>query len=218
MSSLKKPLALVGAGVAIMVGVWFIIPHDQPVKDVPYYDPIEEGIKKDVKPGEHHKVLDFMLVDQNGDTITREDVKGKICVVEFFFTTCKGICPLMNTQMKRMYEEFKGNDTVVFLSHTVNPENDSVSVMRDHAASFGADAKQWHFLTGDKAQLYMLARKSYLVSDTEGDGSKEDFVHSEKFTLVDADGHIRGMCNGTIEGEVDLMMNDVRQLLQDMKK
>jgi protein SCO1 len=188
------------------------------VKDVPYYDPIEEGIKKDVKPGEHHKVLDFMLVDQNGDTITREDVKGKICVVEFFFTTCKGICPLMNTQMKRMYEEFKGNDTVVFLSHTVNPENDSVSVMRDHAASFGADAKQWHFLTGDKAQLYMLARKSYLVSDTEGDGSKEDFVHSEKFTLVDADGHIRGMCNGTIEGEVDLMMNDVRQLLQDMKK
>ncbi len=89
--------------------------------------------------------------------------------------------------------------------------------MRDHAASFGADAKQWHFLTGDKAQLYMLARKSYLVSDTEGDGSKEDFVHSEKFTLIDSEGHIRGMCNGTIEGEVDLMMNDVRQLLKEMK-
>ena len=214
---MKKPLALVGAGVAVMVAVWFIIPHDQPVKDVPYYDPIEEGIKKDVEHGEHHTVLDFSLVDQNGDTITRDDVKGKICVVEFFFTTCKGICPIMNTQMKRMYEEFKGNDSVVFLSHTVNPENDSVPVMRAHAATFGADAKQWHFLTGDKVQLYNLARKSYLVSDTEGDGSKEDFVHSEKFTLIDGNGHIRGMCNGTIAGEVDLMMNDVRQLLLDMK-
>ena len=92
-----------------MVAVWFLMPHDQPVKDVPYYDPIEESIKKDVKPGEHHTVLDFTLVDQNGDTITRDDVKGKICVVEFFFTSCKGICPLMNTQMKRMYEEFKGH-------------------------------------------------------------------------------------------------------------
>lgn len=214
---MKKPLALVGAGVAIMVGVWFIMPHDQPVKDIPYYDPVEEGTKKNTEPGQHHTVLDFSLVNQNGDTVTRADLKGKICVVEFFFTTCQGICPLMNTQMQRMYEEFKGNDTVVFLSHTVNPENDSVPVMAAHAQRFGADAKQWMFLTGDRKQIYTLARKSYLVSDTEGDGSTEDFVHSEKFTLVDADGHIRGMCNGTIEGEVDLLMKDVRQLLQDMK-
>jgi protein SCO1/2 len=217
MSALKKPLALVGAGVAILVAVWLVIPHDQPVKDVPYYDPIEEGIKKDIKPGEHHTVLDFTLIDQSGDTITRDDLKGKICVVDFFFTTCQGICPLMNTQMQRMYETFKGNDTVVFLSHTVNPENDSVPVMAAHAQRYGADAEQWHFLTGDRKQIYNLARKSYLVSDTEGDGSTEDFVHSEKFTLVDADGHIRGMCNGTIEGEVDLMIADVRQLLREMK-
>lgn len=216
--AIKKPLALVGAGIAILAGVWLVMPHGQPVKDVPYYDPIEEGTKKNTAPGEHHKVLDFSLVDQNGDTLTRADVQGKICVVEFFFTTCQGICPLMNTQMQRMYNEFKGNDTVVFLSHTVNPEYDSIPVMAAHAQRYGADAKQWHFLTGDRKQIYMLARKSYLVSDTEGDGSTEDFVHSDKFTLVDADGHIRGMCNGTVAGEVDLLSKDVRQLLREMKK
>lgn len=218
MSSLIKPLALVGAAVAVMVGVWFIIPHDQPVKDVPYYDPIEKGLKSDADPGEHHTVLDFSLVNQNGDTVTRNDFAGKIVVVDFFFTTCKGICPLMNTQMQRIYDEFKGNDSVLFLSHTVNPENDSVPVMRAHAQQFGADAKQWHFVTGDRKQIYMLARKSYLVTDSEGDGSTEDFVHSEKFVLLDGDGHIRGMCDGTVPGEVDLMMNDIRQLLKQKGK
>ncbi|HTF05695.1 MAG TPA: SCO family protein [Bacteroidia bacterium] len=214
MSSLKKPLALVGAGVAVLVGTWLIIPHDQPLKDVPYYDPIEAGLKKDIKPGEHHKVFDFSLVNQAGDTVTRKDFAGKLTVVDFFFTTCQGICPRMNTQMQRVYEAFKGNDSVLFLSHTVNPENDSVAVMAEHAKKYGADVHQWHFVTGDRAQIYKLARKSYLVSDTEGDGSTEDFVHSEKFTLVDGDGYIRGLYDGTDEGDVDMLIRDIRSLLR----
>lgn len=214
MSALKKPLAMVGAGVVILVAVWLLIPHDQPVKDVPYYDPTEEGFKKDIKPGEHHTVSDFRLINQAGDTVTRAHFSGKITVVDFFFTTCQGICPRMTTQMKRVYEEFKGNDSVLFLSHTVNPENDSVAVMAAQAAKYGADVKQWHFVTGDRAQIYKLARKSYLVSDTEGDGSKEDFVHSEKFTLVDAQGHIRGMYDGTNPEDVDVLIRDIRTLLK----
>lgn len=213
MSASLKPLAWVGVGVAVLVAVWLAIPHDQPVKDVPYYDPTEQGLKKDIKPGEHHTVMDFRLVNQAGDTITRAHFTGKITVVDFFFTTCQGICPRMTTQMQRVYEAYKGNDSVLFISHTVNPENDSVAVMAEHAKKFGADVKQWHFVTGDKAEIYRLARKSYLVSDTEGDGSKEDFVHSEKFTLVDEEGHIRGMYDGTNEEDVDLLIRDIRTLL-----
>lgn len=218
MSSLAKPLALVGAAAVILVAVWLLIPHDQPVKDVPYYDPTEEGLKKDIKPGEHHVVADFKLINQAGDTVTRADFAGRITVVDFFFTSCKGICPVMNSQMERVYNEFKGNDSVLFISHTVNPENDSVAVMAENAMQYHADVKQWHFVTGDKAEIYRLARKSYLVSDTEGDGSKEDFVHSEKFTLVDGEGHIRGMYNGTVAGEVDFLIADIRQLLKASSK
>lgn len=214
MKSLLKPLALVGGGVAVLLIVWLLIPHNQPVKDVPYYDPTEEGFKKDIKPGEHHVVSDFTLIDQAGDTVTRANFSGKLTVVDFFFTTCQGICPRMNTQMQRVYETFKGNDTVLFLSHTVNPENDSVPVMAAHAKKYGADVKQWYFVTGDKAQIYRLARKSYLVSDTEGDGGAEDFVHSEKFVLVDGAGHIRGLYDGTNPEDVDYLIRDIRTLLK----
>ena len=214
MNALAKPLIYVGGGVVLMLVVWFIIPHDQPLKDIPYYDPTEQGFKKDISPGEHHTVSDFHLVGQTGDTVTRADFSGKITVVDFFFTTCQGICPVMNSQMQRVYETFKGNDSVLFLSHTVNPENDSFPVMAAYASHFKADPGQWYFVTGDKAEIYRLARKSYLVSDTEGDGGKEDFVHSEKFTLVDGEGHIRGLYDGTNPEDVDYLIRDIRMLLK----
>jgi len=217
MRGVVKPLALVGAAIAVLVGIWFIVPHDQSLKEVPYYDPIETGLKKDIKPGEHHVVTDFVLVNQAGDTVTRKDFAGKITVVDFFFTTCQGICPLMKTQMQRVYETFKGNDSVLFISHTVNPEGDSVPVMAATAKKYNADVRQWHFVTGDKKEIYRLARKSYLVSDTEGDGGKEDFVHSEKFTLVDGEGHIRGLYDGTDERDVNILINDIRILLSQKK-
>lgn len=211
--SLIRPLSIALVAAVLLFGIWYFMPHDQPLKEIPYYDPTEEGFKKDIKPGEHHVVSDFRLVNQAGDTITRANFAGKLTVVDFFFTTCQGICPLMNTQMKRVYEKFKGNDSVFFISHTVNPENDSVAVMAEHAKIYGADVKQWHFVTGPRAEIYSLARKSYLVSDTEGDGSTEDFVHSEKLVLVDGDGHIRGMYDGTVAGEVDFLIKDIEQLL-----
>src|SRR5688572_15585194 len=116
MSGLGKPLALVGVATVVLTAAWILFANSSnPVREVPYYDPAEVGLKQDLKQGEHHVVSDFRLVNQAGDTVTRANFAGKITVVDFFFTTCKGICPLMNTQMKRVYEKFKGNPKVNFI-------------------------------------------------------------------------------------------------------
>jgi protein SCO1/2 len=212
MNSIQRSLAVAGAGVAILVGAWLVFPHDEALREIPYYDPLEAGLKKSTEPGKHYVVSDFKLIDQNGDTITRATFAGKITVVDFFFVNCQGICPIMNTNLKKVYDAYKGNDKIAFISHTVNPENDSVPVLAAHALKYNADVKQWHFVTGEKTEIYRLARKSYLVSDTEGDGSKEDFVHSQNFALVDADGHLRGVYDGTEDKEVERLISDLKIL------
>lgn len=212
MNSVQRSLAVAGAGVAILVGAWLVFPHDEALREIPYYDPLEAGLKKSTDPGKHYVVSDFKLINQVGDTITRKDFADKITVVDFFFVNCQGICPIMNTNLSKVYEAYKGNDKIAFISHTVNPENDSVPVLAAHALKYGADVKQWHFVTGEKTEIYRLARKSYLVSDTEGDGSKEDFVHSQNFALVDADGHIRGLYDGTEDKEIERLISDLKIL------
>lgn len=213
MNSVQRSLAIAGAGIAVLAGAWLVFPHNEALREIPYYDPLEAGLKKTTDPGTHYTVSDFKLVDQSGDTISRSDFAGKITVVDFFFVNCQGICPIMNTNLSNVYEAYKGNDKIAFISHTVNPENDSVPVLAEHAKKYDADVKQWHFVTGDKKEIYRLARKSYLVSDTEGDGSKEDFVHSQNFAVVDADGHIRGIYDGTEEKEIERLISDLKILL-----
>jgi protein SCO1 len=208
-------ISLVILGLGMLIGGYFIWGKDQEVRKLNYFNPIEKGLAGQQDAQGRHVVSDFELIDQTGKTVTRADFKNSITVVDFFFTSCKGICPVMNSQMERVYKAHKGNPEVKLISHTVNPENDSAEVMAAYAARYHADPKQWYFLTGDKPQLYSLARKSYLISDTEGNGSKEDFVHSQNFALIDKTGHIRGIYNGTDTTDVDRLLVEMNILLRE---
>ncbi len=165
-----------------------------------------------------HVVGDFSFVNQDGKTVTLADVNGKIRVVEYFFTTCKGICPRMNENMSKVYEAFRGNERVMILSHTVDPKKDTVAAMKEYSLRFDADAKQWMFLTGDKRALYNMARYAYLVTATDDTATVDidsDFIHSEKFILVDDGGRIRGQYDGTKPAEVEVLIGDIKELLKE---
>jgi protein SCO1/2 len=159
-----------------------------------------------------HRVSDFSLTDQTGATITQKNLDNKMYVADFIFTTCHSICPVMSVQMQRVYEQYKTDSSIVFVSHTVDPDYDTVPVLAAYAARHGAVAGKWYFLTGDKKQLYDLARDSYLISATIGDGGPDDFVHSQFFALVDKDKHIRGMYDGTDSTQVNKLIGDIEIL------
>jgi protein SCO1 len=164
-----------------------------------------------------HTVADFSFTNQDGKTITRQDVKGKLNVVEYFFTTCKGICPKMNENMRNVYAAYRGNKDVLILSHTVDPVKDTVATMKAYSLKFDADPAQWMFLTGDKKQLYDMARNSYLVTaadDTASIDIKSDFIHTNRFVLVDRAGRIRGSYDGTSKTDINLLIGDIQSLLR----
>lgn len=161
-----------------------------------------------------HKVQGFSFTNQDGKTISRKDVEGKIYVAEYFFTTCTGICPKMNKNMEKVYKAYSSNPNFLILSHTVDPEVDSVPVLKKYAAEHGADSRNWWFLTGSKKQLYKLARESYLVDDGTFTG-EEDFVHTQWFALVDGEGRIRGLYEGTKAKDVDKLINDIDRLINE---
>ncbi len=168
-----------------------------------------------------HKVAPFSFTNQEGKTITNEDVKDKIVVVEYFFTTCKGICPKMNQNLARVYAKVKGNKEVIILSHTVDPVKDTVGAMKAYADRFEADPNQWMFLTGDKKALYDMARYSYLISatdDTAGMSIDKDFIHDNHYVLVDNYGRIRGMYDGLEDNKVDTLVSHIKLLLEEKKK
>ncbi len=165
-----------------------------------------------------HRVRQFSFTDQEGRTITHDMVKGKIYVVEYFFTTCKGICPKMNENMNEVYKAFRGNEDVLILSHTVDPKKDTVEAMKEYSQQFDADPEQWMFLTGDKKELYDMARYSYLVTavdDTVEVDIQADFIHTDRFVLVDRTGHIRGQYEGTDENAVKQLIGDIKILLKE---
>ncbi|MEO8069374.1 MAG: SCO family protein [Flavobacteriales bacterium] len=164
--------------------------------------------------GEHH-ILDFRLFDQNGDTITLANTHGKVRVADFFFTTCTSICPKMSMQMERVQEAFKDDDRVVLLSHSVTPEMDSVPVLAEYAQLHGADQRRWHLLTGDRRQIYRLARRSWFAALDDGDGGQDDFVHTENFVLADTLGRLRGFYDGTKAEDVDRLIADMHTLLEE---
>lgn len=171
---------------------------------------------------EGHTVGDFSFTNQLGEEISQEDTKGKIYVADFFFTTCGGICPKMTKQLQRVQDEFSGDLNFKILSHTVNPSYDSVSVMKAYAERFEADPSQWWFLTGSKAELYLMARRSYLVVPDENDpnfehGDESDFIHTENFVLIDPDRRIRGMYDGTNPDEISEMIKDIYDLKREYK-
>lgn len=166
-----------------------------------------------------HRIGRFEFLNQNGENVSLEDVKGKIFVVEYFFTTCLTICPIMNDEMKRVQEKFKGDDNFKILSFTVDPEIDDVQQMKKYASEHNAVDGQWHFLTGDKDKLYELARNSFFVlkpaeARNLGDAGS-DFIHTNNFVLVDKELQIRGYYDGTSTEEVDTLMEDIEYLLNE---
>lgn len=162
-----------------------------------------------------HRVGSFNLTNQDGKIITEKDYEDKIYVSDFFFVTCPTICPKMTKQMERVVDKFKSNNEVLFLSHTVMPEHDSVPVLKEYAIKYNINSNKWSLVTGDKKQIYDLARKTYFAAITEGDGGVDDFIHTENFVLIDKEKRIRGFYDGTSENDVDRLINDINTLLNE---
>ncbi|MCC7520861.1 MAG: SCO family protein [Flavobacteriaceae bacterium] len=199
--------------------VFFVYKFLTPQKKLPVYNP--QDMNPDLvdstlqNKGKGHKIADFKLINQNGEIITQENYKGKIYVADFFFTRCTTICPVMTSNMKEVQDAFIDNDKVLFLSHSVTPEMDSVPVLRAYADVKGVIDGKWNITTGDKKHIYALARKSYFAVLDEGDGGLQDFVHTENFTLIDPKGQIRGTYDGTDKAEIQRLIADIRILLKE---
>jgi protein SCO1/2 len=160
----------------------------------------------------NHKVADFSLINQNGDTITQEDYKDKIYVADFFFTRCQTICPIMTNNIGKLQTLFLNEDAIKFLSLSVTPEIDSISVLRDYADRKGVIDSKWNITTGAKKHIYELARKSYFSVVDEGDGGLQDFIHTTNFVLIDKKKRIRGVYDGTDDAEIERLIEDIKVL------
>ncbi len=160
----------------------------------------------------YHSIADFKLINQNGDTISQADYADKIYVADFFFTTCPTICPVMTANMADIQQIIKDDDEVMLLSHSVTPEIDSVPQLNKYALEKGVIDAKWNLVTGDKKQIYELARKSYLAVLTDGDGGPYDMIHTENFILVDKERRIRGFYDGTSSEEVAQLLEDLKVL------
>jgi len=163
-----------------------------------------------------HRILDFSLINQLGDTISLSDLEGSILIVDFFFTRCATICPILTSNLKLIQDRLP--DGVRILSHSVTPFADSVSVLSSYADKNGADSSLWWFLTGQKDEIYKLARKSYFACLDEGDGGYQDFVHTENVVLVDTQGRLRGFYDGTREEEISQLYQDLTRLIKENSK
>ena len=160
----------------------------------------------------YHSIADFKLINQNGDTISQADYADKIYIADFFFTSCPTICPVMTANMADIQQIIKGDDEVMLLSHSVTPEIDSVPQLKRYALEKGVIDAKWNLVTGDKKQIYELARKSYLAVLTDGDGGPYDMIHTENFILVDKERRIRGFYDGTSSEEVAQLLEDLKVL------
>lgn len=156
-----------------------------------------------------HRIADFSLTDQAGKTVTNKDFEGRIYVADFFFTTCPNICPKMTASLSGLSEYYKNDTDIMFLSHSVTPEKDSVPVLAAYALKHNVDHNRWKLVTGDKKQIYELARRSYFAVTTEGDGGEKDFIHTENFILVDKERKIRGFYDGTSPTDMERLKDDI---------
>jgi len=159
-----------------------------------------------------HKIAPFSLTNQNGLTVTEKDYMNKIYVADFFFTTCPSICPKMTANMGLIQENIKTDNQVLLLSFSVTPEIDSVQQLKSYAIEKGVIDSKWNLLTGNKKEIYELARKSYLAVKTDGDGGEHDMIHTENFILVDPEKRIRGFYDGTDINAMDELLSDIKVL------
>jgi len=204
-----------------VVMIYLIYSLLTPEKKLPIYNPADVNPKlvdeSMIHIRKNHKVADFKLINQNGDTITQEDYKDKIYVADFFFTRCQTICPIMTNNMGKLQEVFKNDNDIKFLSLSVTPEMDSIPILREYADRKGVIDTKWNITTGDKKHIYELARKSYFAVLDEGDGGIQDFIHTENFILVDKKKQIRGFYDGTDSKDIQRLITDIKILKNEFK-
>ena len=168
-------------------------------------------------------IKDFSFTDQNGKLITERNVDGKVYVAEYFFTTCKGICPKMNANMKKIYDKFKEENDFAILSHTCMPETDSVSLLKAYEQKMigviNPKFTNWYFVTGSKDSLYRMARESYLLDDEKNNSLNiaDQFIHTQFFALVDKQRRLRGIYDGLKDDELNKLSTDIKELLKETK-
>lgn len=217
----KKKIVPVLIIIAASVFFWFGIQHKKknpPLKQLPFFGVskidstrVNGVLKVDTLP---HRIGNFNFTDQKGNAFTPDQLKDKIYVADYFFCTCRSICPVMTKQMGRVAQIFKGDEEIKFVSHTVNPEYDSVNVLADYAQAHAVEYGQWYLVTGAKTELYRLARQDYMMDASQGDGGTDDFIHTQNFALIDKQKRIRGYYDGTDSLEVNNLIGDIKLLKQ----
>ncbi|MCE2742172.1 MAG: SCO family protein [Fluviicola sp.] len=183
-------------------------------RKLPYYNTPDFTPKWEMTNDKNfHQIRPFKLKNQDNKVFTEKDIDGKICIADFFFTSCPGICPKMTNSMGDLQKEFINDDDILLLSHSVTPEKDNVSVLRKYAKEKKVNSKRWKLLTGEKNEIYDLGRKYYFVEEDEGVKKGNDvFLHTENFILIDKDRHIRGIYNGLDPNSMQNLINDIKVL------
>ena len=227
MELVKRAVIFFGITIGAIIITYFVAFDQVDKKPLPIFSP------KDVNPelvdsslhnrgigiqGGYHTISSFNLLDQLGRSVDETLLKDKIVVADFFFVSCGSICPIMTKNLEKVHQFYQKNENIMILSHTVWPEMDSVSVLFDYAENHNANHDTWRFLTGDKKELYRLARNDYLVVPDVNDpnyqhGGEADFIHTENIVLVDQLQRIRGYYDGTSEEDIKRLINDIARLL-----
>ncbi|MDA0317469.1 MAG: SCO family protein [Bacteroidetes bacterium] len=188
----------------------------KPNKVLPIYQPAQVNFELVDSTIQHkkkyHTIANFSLINQNGDTITQEFYKDKIYIADFFFTTCQTICPIMTDHMYEIQKQTISDPEILLLSHTVTPEIDSIAQLKRYAKKKFVNSSKWNLVTGDKKQIYDLARMSYLAVKTNGDGGPYDMIHTENFMLIDKKKQIRGFYDGTNPKAIKKLLDDIKVL------
>jgi len=212
-------LFLIAFTIVVVPVFYFLVKVDE---KLPIYNPtdINPKLVDNSLRGKsrNHKIGDFKLLNQNGEIITNKNYDNKIYVTDFFFTRCQTICLAMAYNMRELQEYYKKDDDIMFLSHSVTPVIDSVSVLRDYADKKGVIDGKWNVVTGDKKHIYDLARKNYFAVLDEGNGDENDFIHTENFVLVDKSRRIRGVYDGTEKENMQKIINDIMLLKEEYTK
>ena len=207
---------IIFGAIAVSGFVWVLTPKQiLPVYQPAMIDPklVDESIQFVKK---YHTIAPFTMTNQNGQTITEKDYENKVYVADFFFTTCPSICPIMTKNMFSLQEKLKTKyPEVKLLSYSVTPEIDTVEQLKRYAVKNKVDDKIWNLVTGDKKEIYTLARKSYLVVQNDGNGGPHDMIHTENFVLIDKENRIRGYYDGTDINEMDRLMTEIGMLKND---
>ncbi len=200
---------------SVFVYAFFIFNKKKPIRYLAIFGDKSYEAKGGSTDTVYHTIGNFSFTNQDGKTLTEKDFKNSVYVADFFFTTCHSICPIMSSQMEKVYEKYKGNMAVKFLSHTVDPEIDTVEQLKRYAIKHNADANQWSFVTGSKKDLYAIARTGYLLNAEQGDGGPDDFIHTQNFALIDKEKRIRGFYDGTDSTDMNQLTKDIGLLLKE---